>query len=169
MKELIFLLAALLPLAGVCQPYNPGTIAAASDMFEKYGEPPTLKELARIDQEPQERVLGLFKTEGQAATWLTLLGAASLGYGAFLQGRAAYSIQVHGHGSSWDSYAWTRGTGLSLQLLGAGMYGGGFVYRYRKWKIYKKHPVLFGTAETFVWAVGTHYLSQWGYKSRKPN
>lgn len=110
------------------------------------------------------KVLGIFKNERRAGFWLTLGGAAGMAGGAILQGRAAYLIQTHGHGGDWDNYELTRTSGLSLQVLGAAAYGGGFVYRSKSW--YKKRPWLWGSVEAVGWFVASKYISEAAYRGR---
>jgi hypothetical protein len=125
--------------------------------------PPTLREVIMQPDENTRPVLGLFKNETQAATWLTVGGLASMTAGTFLQGRAARHIQVHGHSADGDNYEITRTTGLSMQVLGAAAYGAGFTYRSKKW--YKKRPVLFGALETVALFGLNHYIAKTGYAS----
>ncbi len=127
--------------------------------------PPTLREVIMQPDENRRPILGLFKNESQASTWLTVGGAASMFAGTFLQGRAAYHIQVHRHTADGDNYEITRTSGLSLQVLGAASYGAGYVFRSKKW--YKKHPVLFGALETALLFGANHYIAKWGYASVK--
>lgn len=125
--------------------------------------PPTLREVIMQPDENPRPVLGLFKNETQASAWLTVGGGSLMFAGTFLQGRAAYHIQVHGHSADGDSYEITRTTGLSLQVLGAAGYGAGFVYRSKKW--YRKRPVLFAALETVALFGVNHYIAKWGYAS----
>ncbi|MCB0541909.1 MAG: hypothetical protein KDC70_00240 [Saprospiraceae bacterium] len=159
--------AVMLSTAAQAQPWSAGEMDCCQLRTAIYGTPPSLVELAKPDPdyETNVRVLGLFKNETQAATWLTAGGSLALITGAYLQGRAAYSIQVHGHSRDWDAYEITRTTGLSLQIIGGATYGAGFAYRSKRW--YKRRPVLFGALEAAVWAVGSHYISQYGYNQRK--
>lgn len=110
-------------------------------------------------------VLGLFKTERQAGAWLTVGGFTAMAAGSWIQGRAAWSIQMNGHSRTFDSYGMTRFTGLSLQLTGAAAYGAGFAYRSKKW--YKKRPLLWAGVEA-IGLFGLNCLtSQYAYRKRK--
>ena len=109
-------------------------------------------------------ILNVFKNERQAGAWLTVGGVASMAVGSWIQGRAAKSIQLHGHSRDFDSYGMTRGTGLSLQLVGAASAGAGFAYRSKRW--YRRHPVLWGLVEAGLLFGTNCWISQYSYRHR---
>jgi hypothetical protein len=111
--------------------------------------------------ETSRPVLGLFKTEKQASAWLGIGGLTSMFAGSYLQGRASYYIQVHGHSDDFDTYAVTRFSGAVLQLGGAGAYGTGFAYRSKRW--YKKNAWLWGIGEAALLFGANCVVSQWSY------
>ncbi len=117
--------------------------------------------VASVEPRP---ILNVFKNERQAGAWLTVGGVASMAVGSWIQGRAAKSIQLHGHSRDFDSYGMTRGTGLSLQLVGAASAGAGFAYRSKRW--YRKRPVLWGCVETVVLFGVNCWISQYSYRRR---
>lgn len=110
-------------------------------------------------------VLGLFKTERQASWVLGVGGVVSMATGSWLSGRAAYSIQIHGHrGGDFDTYGQTRFAGRVLELGGASAYAIGFAYRSKRW--YRRNPVLCGVGEAAFLFLLNAGISQWSYNKR---
>lgn len=113
---------------------------------------------------PLRPIAGLFKSEKQAGWLLFLYGTTSEIAGSWVNGRAARSIQIHGHSGDFDSYGMTRGFGTFLWVTGSAADGWGFAYRHKTW--YKKRPVLWGFIEAGAKFGLNTFVAQYAYRRR---